>query len=150
MKSHALAITIVVALCATLAMPRRTYAGDDEWATAGKILAGVVGLQVLQRGVRAGSHRDYKGRHHDHGHSRYHNYHGKRHRHRYRIIDRTRYRPRHDYSYRRDYLCDPIIIYESDCRRIYQPRIHGHTAYVQEWSPRCRKWVTIRTCDSVW
>ena len=115
----------MVALCATLALPHRTYAGDDEWATAGKILAGVVGLRVLQKGVRGSGHRGYEHGHADHGHSPYHYYHGRHHRHRYRIIDSSRCRPRRDYSYRKVHVYDPIIIYKSDCLRIYQPRIHG-------------------------
>lgn len=40
------AICVAAAVLLALA-PTRTYAGDKEWATAGKILTGVVAAQVL-------------------------------------------------------------------------------------------------------
>ena len=51
MKSRSklmLAIATCVALLA--AQPQRSHAGDREWAVAGKILAGVVGCQILSGG----------------------------------------------------------------------------------------------------
>lgn len=37
----------VLAAAFLMIPPGQAYAGDDEWATAGKILAGVVGAKVL-------------------------------------------------------------------------------------------------------
>jgi len=110
MKTHAIVIALIVAMCAMLAMPRQTYAGDDEWATAGKIQAGVVGLRVLQKGVRSGGHRDYEHGYAGHEHSRHHYKRGRRHDH-HRRSYRHRYRsgPRYDYSRRTVYVREPII-----------------------------------------
>ncbi|MCL5966703.1 MAG: hypothetical protein M1550_05805 [Deltaproteobacteria bacterium] len=41
-----MAIIVVAGLLATLA-PAGAYAGDREWATAGKILTGIIGLSIL-------------------------------------------------------------------------------------------------------
>ena len=46
---------------------------------------------------------------------------------------------------------DPVIRYiECGTRRIYQPRIRGHVAYVQRWSSCDNNWVTIGTCESIY
>jgi len=50
--------TILIAAMAIVALPKPTaYAGDKEWATAGKILAGVVGAAIIHEAVTSG-HRD--------------------------------------------------------------------------------------------
>ena len=47
-----IALTAAVALIATLTFPATTaVAGDEEWATAGKILTGVVAGEVIRRAL---------------------------------------------------------------------------------------------------
>ena len=42
--------TLLVAVLAVVVLPRpKAYAGDKEWATAGKILAGVVGVAIVPK-----------------------------------------------------------------------------------------------------
>jgi hypothetical protein len=49
MLTRAIAVTLIAAV-AVIALPRPTaYAGDKEWATAGKILAGVVGAAIIHK-----------------------------------------------------------------------------------------------------
>ena len=45
---------------------------------------------------------------------------------------------------------DPVIVYLNSGRRLYQPRIHGHIAFVQIWSSYNQTWVTIGEHPSVW
>ncbi len=50
--------TILIASVAVVALPQPTaYAGDKEWATAGKILAGVVGVAIVHE-IATSGHRD--------------------------------------------------------------------------------------------
>jgi len=49
MFTKTIAITLVIALMSGLWIQNTAYAGDKEWATAGKVLAGVVGLAAVQQ-----------------------------------------------------------------------------------------------------
>ena len=111
-----IALAIVAAFCC---IPQTAEAGDKEWATAGKILTGLVVLDALTDAN--------------------HRYYGTR-------PANVRY-DRPPQTYRRD----PVIRYvECGTRRIYQPRIRGHVAYVQRWSSCDNNWVTIGTCESIY
>lgn len=47
--------TVLIAAMAVVALPRpAAYAGDKEWATAGKILAGVVGAAIIHEIATSG------------------------------------------------------------------------------------------------
>ncbi len=139
--------------------PRTSYAGDEEWATAGKVLAGVAAFHVV--GSLLSNHHDsYTKRKVYHRHRRYHRRYKQQHERRrtttycddYKYVEKNEYR-----RYRRrpcrkviverevvrpaaSYGCDvvdrydePIIIYLDDCQRICQPRIHGRTDVLEIW-----------------
>jgi len=167
MKSYTRIMTpiIAVAIIATCCcMPQAVEAGDKEWATAGKILTGLVVLGALTDA----NHR-YYGNHY--ANVRYEQP-QQRYRHRYNrgtTTRRTTYkRLRSNWCDRYDsprvstrwpvyrtetyeYRTDPVIRYiEYGTRRIYQPRIRGHVAYVQRWSSCDNNWVTIGTCESIY
>lgn len=44
----------------------------------------------------------------------------------------------------------PVVRYSTPQRRVYQPRVHGHPAYVQVWSPRRRAWISVGRHPSIW
>ncbi|HCN07620.1 MAG TPA: hypothetical protein DIT01_06770 [Lentisphaeria bacterium] len=156
-----IALAIIAAFCC---IPRTAEAGDKEWATAGKILTGLVVLDALTDA----NHRYYGNRYanvrHEQPQQTY-----RRNRNRgttartttYRR-QRSNWRDRYDSPrvntrwpvYRTEtYECrtDPVIRYiEYGTRRIYQPRIRGHVAYVQRWSSCDNNWVTIGTCESIY
>lgn len=45
---------------------------------------------------------------------------------------------------------EPIIQYLEDGRRIYQPPVRGCKAYLQVWSEVNNEWVSIREYPSIW
>lgn len=45
---------------------------------------------------------------------------------------------------------DPIIRHLSRGRRIYQPPVRGHKAFIQVYSTVERRWVNVRECESIW
>ena len=45
---------------------------------------------------------------------------------------------------------EPIVVYTVDGQRLYQPAVHGHAAYVQVWSAVQGEWVSIREYPSIW
>ena len=49
MFTKVITIGLVMALLSCLFVQNTAYAGDKEWATAGKVLAGVVGLAAVQQ-----------------------------------------------------------------------------------------------------
>ncbi len=57
MLTKAIALTLIAAM-AVVALPKPTaYAGDKEWATAGKILAGAVGVAIIHK-IATSGHND--------------------------------------------------------------------------------------------
>ena len=145
----------VAAICFS---PSQTQAGDQEWATAGKILTGLFAFNVLNDAVH---------------HSRDHSvtevvYHRpkyrqckprKRHyKHTYRkkkirSRDYNRTNSRHSSRVIRTYekdCDDPVTVYIENDRRIYQPRIKGAIAYLQVYNGECDQWVTIEEYPSIW
>ena len=139
--------------------PRTSYAGGKEWATAGKVLTGIAAFHVV--GSLLSNHHDsYTKRKVYHRHRRYHRRYKRRHERRrtttycddYKCVENNECRRYHRRPYRKviverevvrsaaSYGCDvverydkPIIIYLDDCRRIYQPRIHGRPAVLAIW-----------------
>jgi hypothetical protein len=45
---------------------------------------------------------------------------------------------------------DPVIIDTADGRRLYQPRIHGHPAFIQVWSDYHGEWIIVSQHPSIW
>ena len=45
---------------------------------------------------------------------------------------------------------EPIVVYTVEGQRLYQPAVHGHSAYVQVWSEVSGEWVSIREYPSIW
>lgn len=145
-------LTTVVAglLIAAGAAPRPVMAGDREWATAGKILTGVVVAGMLAEHCFGGPPVKEV------------------------VVQRP---PRHSGYYREHWrppvqvcvpaprppVCEvrqvvviepprtaPIIQYLEDGRRIYQPPVRGCKAYLQVWSEVSNEWVSIREYPSIW
>ena len=120
-------------------------AGNREWATAGKILTGVVVGQVLFNGL--GNQCNDQ-----------------------RTVYVERYTtygyppppppPPVYQEYRRTYYCPPpppcppprgpIVVYQDADRRLYQPPVRGHPAVVQEWSACEDRWVYMEGQPSVY
>ena len=44
----------------------------------------------------------------------------------------------------------PIIVQLEDGRRLYQPAVHGHTAFIQVWSSVHNDWISIQEHPSIW
>ena len=158
MKKSILIGIVTLIMSVAFMKPSPTYAGDKEWATAGKILTGVVAANVLgdivwsDRYVKIKSHR-YQRPFHNKGFSKkcyYKNnghvydiswkkYRGNK---RYRRFGKTRtYAPK---------CASPVIVHLEDGRRIYQPRIKGATAYLQVYNELCHEWITIKQYPSIW
>ncbi|MDE0839579.1 MAG: hypothetical protein OSB41_11080 [Kiritimatiellae bacterium] len=166
MKSGAILILAAVVAMEMVATPM-AQAGDSEWATAGKVLAGAAALHVFsgssnrhhkdvyveQHVYRSRGHHQpkryssssscgtsrrvttYTSRHNNHGHSR-----------RHVKVDRC------DgcHRVRSQCRCGPVVISLCEDRRVYQPRIRGHVAYIQERRSCDDRWVTVRSCASIW
>ena len=90
MKKLIAVLTVLGVLALT---PATSMAGDREWATAGKVLAGVVGVSMIAGAASHGYHHNYYQRpyHYYHGPS-YHSYH-----------HRPYYRPYYHTSYSHSY-----------------------------------------------
>jgi hypothetical protein len=43
-----------------------------------------------------------------------------------------------------------IMMYNGPEERVIQPKIHGHKAYLQAWSEIHRAWVTLKEHESIW
>ncbi len=166
-----------IALAALLAAPRPVLArGHDRgWATAGKILTGMVILGAISQAVQPPPAYSYETE-------------------RTVYVERPVYVDRTVYVERPapvvqaptviydgvDYVETPVITYETryyqgrrmeGCprvytrsrhvpreiviphghgRRLYQPGIRGHEAFVQEWSPHSKTWRVIGGHPSIW
>lgn len=170
MTRNLTASVLALVLFAAVATPQHAHAGNDEWSTAGKILAGVVGLSVLSQ-----MHQDS-------------NQHRATHRNR---STRTEYRHRsspfrnncrqpavvqHETVYVSQparpapcitpapyvaparpaprYVPDlsegPVVVSLEDGRRLFQPRIRGAKAYMQVWSEVTSEWITIKEYPSIY
>ena len=156
-----IALAIVAAFCC---IPQTAEAGDKEWAVAGKILTGLVVLDALTDN----NHRYYGSRYanvrYEQPERTYRRNRNQSTRTRTTTYRRQRSNWRNRYDSRRvntsrpvyrseTYECrtDPVIRYiECGTRRIYQPRIRGHVAYVQRWSSCDNNWVTVGTCESIY
>ena len=44
----------------------------------------------------------------------------------------------------------PVIIQLEDGRRLFQPAIHGHPAFIQVWSSIQNEWISITEHPSIW
>ncbi len=134
-------------MMATSSLPGGTaQAGQREWATAGKILTGVViGGAVLNACNPRASRTEI-------------------------VYERQVYRPQPAYQFRGPPRCEPpvmrscpppryqpapvcrepIVRYMADGRRLYQPPVHGHAAFIQVWSEVQDEWVSVKEHPSIW
>ena len=134
-------------MMATAGLPGGTaQAGQREWATAGKILTGVViGGAVLNSCTPRATHTRI-------------------------VYERPVYRPQPAYYFSDPPRCErpvmrscppprfepapecrePIIRYMADGRRLYQPPMHGHPAFIQVWSEVKDEWVSVKEHPSIW
>ena len=138
--------------------PKSSFAGDREWATAGKILTGiaaanVVGQVFYNSSYPARNKYDYRRRpfHRKRKFIRRQN----RKYNNCKISSRPYRRNRPIEFSRRGYSSsvecdDPIIVCVEEGRRIYQPRVKGATAYLQVYSKACNEWVTLEEYPSIW
>jgi hypothetical protein len=150
--------TVFIILSILAITPKSSFAGDKEWAVAGKILTGIVAAnfigQVIDDSpyierkrirysnnrypVRRKGHKNFKKSYYDCEVKK-------------RAYDRQIFRkkPRgftsHSYCSK-----DPIIVHIEGGRRIYQPGIRGATAYLQVYSKACNEWVTLEEYPSIW
>lgn len=62
MKTKIIAVLMVVGM---ILISKPSVASDEEWATAGKVLAGVVGFGILSNAIA--DHHDYHYYHNDYG-----------------------------------------------------------------------------------
>ena len=150
---------VIIAAATTAAMvsvsTNQAHAGQKEWATAGKILTGVVAATVIHQAIQP---------------QVVHVRHAPPPQHRSRVTHvRTTYRHPPSYGgthYRRTTttrrvttyyrpapvpICrGPVIIQLDRHTRLYQSRVYGHTAWVQNWCPHTRTWVSVRHHPSIW
>jgi|GEM_PF-3965385 len=145
-------VTIMVALA--MASPPPARAGDKEWARVGKVLTGLAVVGAVAYAVRPPppvypscpppvySERVVVVE-------------------REPVIVRERIEigcsppPRHGGLSRWGRpACDDglgeIVIQNEPGRRLYQPAVRGHIAFIQQWDPCRREWVTIGSHPSVW
>ena len=136
MQAGMIGLMIAAAGC-----PSATQAGQREWATAGKILTGVfIGGLLTERVAPRPVYREVVYERPVH----------------YRTVTVTR-----TVVVPRESPCEPlwvtervnpqpVIRYLNDGRRLFQPPVHGHSAYVQVWSEVSHEWVSIQECASIW
>jgi hypothetical protein len=129
-------------------------AGQREWATAGKILTGVVVGGVLMNACKARTAET------EVVYERPVVY-------RYCTVERFHGPPRCEPPVMR--ACpppppppppprcvrepaprEPIVRYLDDGRRLYQPPVLGHKAFIQVWSEVKNEWVSIKEHPSIW
>ena len=159
MRKQGVTLAITAAVVAAMVAPQVAQAGNKEWATAGKILAGAAVIHVLTD--NGGSHHreviverryDYSPRYS----SRYSRDSQCRTPQRYeRHVRHRASSPPRDYCgtcrhERSACSCGPVVIDIGDSKRLFQPRIRGHVSYLQVWDSCRRDWRTIGTRDSIW
>jgi len=154
-------------------LPGSTYAGDKDWARAGKILAGITVLGIANEVYSDKKrNRHARDRHSRREEVRYvqpvryestavercDTYRPQRVRHHSRGHERSHYRARSHVThhaprttvYESRRIDDLVVIDLEEGRRICQRRVRGATAYLQIWSELDDKWVSIRTYPSIW
>ena len=145
-----------------LGLPTRSYAGNKEWATAGKILTGVVAAHVLVNGfpVQVGRRpavvqrtiiREYRTPNCrvEQYSSRYSIPRSRYHRSSYYESRGRRHQPKRHYSGRRP-KDGGVTIWVSGNKRLYQPRVKGHDAFVQKRPFSGHPWVSVKKHPSIW
>jgi hypothetical protein len=155
--------TLIAAIVAAACLfPAASFAGDKEWATAGKILTGVVGLQFLQKAHKHSSHsyssncgtrsHSYHRPHHSHSHGHVHK--------QVTVVHAANcgcsscrpapvvHRTTTIYKGTVPHCSNPVVLEVNSTRRIFQPRIKGHTAYLQILDQG--QWITLREYPSVY
>lgn len=141
MKRCSIALAVCLGMGLTL-LPSGAYAGDKEWATAGKILTGAAVLGALHHHVQPRHNHRIVEHRRPNLHSRYKRWTSRRSNH--------HRRPSAVHPAAVTACTDPIIVNLSSGKRLYQPRIKGHVAYVQKWSACDSGWTTIGYRASIW
>ena len=164
MRRKTLAWTMALVLGGALLAPA-TRAGDQEWAVAGKVLTGIAALHLLTGMAPVPPpitlHPPVPPRVTVHSsRSRGHSYHRSScspqvsyRTHRkvyYRPAVVQRRQPAHCGTLVAPHCDNPVVVHMDGGRRIYQPRIHGHQAYMQIWSDVSRSWVTLKLYPSIY
>lgn len=164
MKTWTSLTAAALILVGTLGIPQKARAGDHEWSTAGKILTGLVAFQVLGGIIKheQGIHRRTAV---SQSRSIYNSTPRRTPRHCRPAID---WRPAPRSVHQRpcprtrtiivEKTCRPVVRHRSkpiivkleDGRRLYQPRVHGHKAFLQVFSEVSGEWVSIREYPSIW
>jgi hypothetical protein len=133
-------------MMAAASVPGSAQAGQREWATAGKILTGVVVGGVIMDAARSRPvQREIV---------------YERPVYRHPVVQRRYMAPRCEAPVvrycpppriEREPVCqEPITLHLGEGRRLFQPRVHGHTAYIQVWSELNGDWVSIKEYPSIW
>lgn len=146
---------IVAGLSAGMMMPQPAAGRQKDWATAGKILAGVVIGSALHQAVHTTPSRHSTvvvhappSQHRHPGSSRTGIHHSRS------SMTYSRGRPSSTRTYRpatcRTARVHPIIVDAGCGRRLYQPPVRGHQALVQRRCRRSGSWITIGTHPSIW
>lgn len=145
MKTKWIAGLMIAGLCGTILVPAPALAGKKEWATAGKILTGVMAVQLLSN---CGSRyeRETVVVHKQPTVIRYASRRPTRYRHDRARSYRSPCRPTRTGGHRSNL----VVINQGPDRRVCQPRIHGHPAFVQVWSECDNEWINIREHPSIW
>ena len=158
MKKSILSGTLIIILSIGFINPLTTYAGDKEWATAGKVLTGIIAANVIgdffvpERYAKVSS-ADYYRQSNYKCRPKRRPYKNNRYSEKITWKKPIRYRRgrRTERSYRTVTKCsDPIIVHIQKGRRIYQPRVKGATAYLQVYSKVCKEWVNVEEYPSLW
>jgi len=166
MKRLMMTATCLAAVALAATSSPRAAAGDEEWATAGKILTGVVITHLLTNGLPydatvSGSYTTVSScrreiRTHAGGDSYWRSSSCRRlHR------DSSRHpalrRPHHSGHSKWDIgpkhgspACGAVIHQVDRHTRLYQPRVHDHPAFIQKRPFHGHPWVTVREHPSIW
>lgn len=150
MKTNIIIATITTAAVVSVST-HHVQAGQKEWATAGKILTGVVAASVIHQAMQPRvvythptSQRGYQRT----------DVHTTTYRHTSRQPNRRTTTTRRTITYHRppaSPACSgQVIVHVNRRTRLYQPRIHGHVAWVQNWCPHTRTWISVQHHPSIW
>ena len=155
-------------------------AGDKDWANAGKVLAGVVGFGILHNALSSNHHGSHHGSRHSttyYSSSRsypscrstsysYRPSYNYRHQPTYYHTEVIRPVPTpvyHTTTVVREPVpvytpapapvvsgSNPVVVPLENGRRLFQPRIKGHVAYLQVYSEHSGSWVTLKEYPSLY
>lgn len=176
-----MAVLGLVGVMQSTVLTPQAHAGQDEWATAGKIMAGFIGAHAISdlRQPRTSYHSTTVVRHYDTAPAgtsiwyggcvrntrRYHpRGHVRRHHNTVVIVDNHCPRTSHHgcshgsshhgggyHEYHEVTFIDGgVVRYVDSCTRIWQPRVRGHVAFIEERPFRGHPWIRGKKHPSIW